>query len=325
MSTCLDNIVTLGTCDGQSTSGWNLIDAPGISTEMLAKIADIDNGSGYQLAMRKKDLAIRRFRNDFMMVMAQNAVAVDISKQKVPTGNIVQSKGAGIFDGYRGVVIHKAHCEDNIKKVYIESFSFIPKQSGTVRFKISDGVDNYLYDVEVTADQLNTVVLSDITADKKPLKTNSYSVKIMANNKDIEFYDSNITCLKGCYGKLPNECGWADGWNGKSSEKSKGFGIVVTFYCECDYDEVLCQLSDSLVGELIYIGWQIEILNEQLYSGRFNDLVTYKSDEAEMRISELKRDYSIRWNNMVSNFKSLMSRFRSKCTQCKGIKWVSNI
>ena len=66
-SDCYEQLVSLGDCpDEESSSGFTLMTAPGISTEILANIANENYLSGKELAMQKKNLTLNQVKNDFI-------------------------------------------------------------------------------------------------------------------------------------------------------------------------------------------------------------------------------------------------------------------
>lgn len=321
---CLDNIVSLGVCDDVSTSGFRLIDAPGISSNTLSKIANEDNNTGVNLALAKKRLALLKVKNDFLNIMAANAVSSDSSTLSYASGDILQSP-LQPSSNYMGVTIHKANASDRIKKCYIKNVHFIPTNSGTVVLRIDDGDTSLSFNVAAIGGLMNSIDLSTLLTDGY-YKVISSSAKVTIYGGDVTLLDSSITCLKGCNGRMPNPCAWVDGWDGTKAYKNKGFGVVIEFYCECDYEEVLCNLSDTSVGELIFLAWQIEIMQEHMMSNRFNNIVVYGAEEIrDYWLPSLKAEYKAKWNAFASNFKSVLSRFSSDCVKCKGIKWVTNL
>lgn len=324
--TCLDNIVTLGACgdEEESISGFRLTDAAGISAETLAKIADADTHTGAALAMSKKRIAILKVKNDFTNVMSANAITADISKNIYSSGEIT-SGSAGLSDQYRGAVIHKVNTADNIRKTYLKTITFVPMVSGTVILRIEDGNTISSYNVAVTGGSINSIDTKTLTGGGY-IPILSKSLKVLALNDVIPFQNSQITCLKGCGGSTPNPCAWVDGWTGIGATKTNGYGFVFEFFCDCDYNEVLCGLSDTIIGELVFLAWQIEIMQEHLFSSRFNNIVVYGHEEIkDYWLPQLQSEYRLKWNALADNFKNILSRFNSSCVKCKGIKWVTNL
>ena len=321
---CLDNLVTVGACDTNGTSGFSLMDAAGISQSVLAKIADDSSHSGMALALSKKNIAMLKVKNDFANVMAKNAVSSDLSTITYASGDITRDALA-LSSNYRGVVMHKATPSERIKKTYIKAIRFIPIDSGNISMRIEDGGEIHSYTIAAVGGVLNTIDMAEIN-DGADFEVSSSIAKVLFLDNSVQMYGSNITCMQGCNGRLPNPCSWVNGWDGTKYVKTDGFGISVEFYCECDYNEVLCSMSESIVGELIYIAWQIEIMQEHMMSGRFNNLVTYAQDNIKQDwLPYLKHEYSTKWDAFASNFKSLINRFNSDCVKCKGSRWVTNL
>lgn len=324
---CLDNIVTVGICDEAEAnfSGFRLIDAPGISQEYLAKIADTDERSGLNLALAKKRIAVLKVKNSFVNTMSSNAVAADISTAIVSSGDFKGTPTA-LSQNYQGVVIHKARQGDSLKRMFLKTISFIPQSDGVMTLRIEDGYDYYSYNIAVTAGNVNVIDTTTLTSDGGPFEIKSGAVKVLILKSEIALAKSSITCLKGCGGTLPNTCGWVDGWDGVYSVKSDGFGLVVQFNCECDYDELFCNLSSGIVGELVFLAWQMEVMQEHALSNRFSNIVVYQRKEImDYWLPKLSSEYEKKWEDFAVSFKDIIKNVNSDCIVCKGIKWVVNL
>lgn len=323
---CLNSIVTLGSCgdNSESLSGFKLISAAGISTDTLAKLATSDNHTGVKLALEKKGVALLKVKNDVMNVLVESGAVTDITDLEYTTGDILMDKGLeAAANYYRGVSVHMARPNDTVMRMVVPSFSFIPSATGTVSFMLRDGVTVHNFDIEVEGGVLNTVQLSDVLGEEYVVKTGKVTIAAITNT--IQFYKSSVTCLKGCNGAKPNGCGWADGYKDGGRVRTDGFGIVVHFRCYCDYDELLCALSKTLVGELIYLKWQIEIFEENALSTRFNEITVYRGEEAAERAAVLSDEYRAKFKALAKNLKRHISRINTKCVKCLGVKWVTNI
>lgn len=325
-TSCLESIVSVGVCrdESESTSGFRLVDAAGISSTTLAKIADSDNPTGIELALSKKKLATLKVRNDFMSMMMTNSVSSDISSKSFSSSSF-NDKVVQPSSSYHGVRIHKVNASDKVKRMYLKSVSFIPNISGDVTIRIEDGMNVHNAVVSAVGGLVNTVDVSDITG-YGDLSVVSRNVKVLIMHEGIALKGSSVSCMKGCSGRLPNPCGWVDGWSGTTAVKSDGFGLSVDFYCDCDYDMVLCHLSNSVVGELVFIAWQIEIMQEQLLSSRFNSIVVYGREEIkDYWLPSLIGEYKSKWAGLAENIKKYVSSLDSDCVRCKGARWVTNL
>src|SRR5690606_17452176 len=258
---CLNNIVTLGLCPdaGESTSGFTLLDADGISIKNLAEIADDSNIKGVDLAMNKKSLSIKQFYNDFIASLQANKVMTNQSEEVYKASEFVTNANNGVSNESRGVTLHRVRQKGNLRKLIIDSIEIYPLTSGNVTLKVDDGINTYTYDVDLIADQVN--VLDGDVLDDLPfaLKDNVCDVRITVETNGVLLSKSQIICLKGCNGTTPNDCGWVDGWDGSMAVKKKDMGVNVNLHCESDYASVLFNMPEKLILELIWLNWQLNI------------------------------------------------------------------
>lgn len=322
---CIDNIVTLGICDDeQPSSGLTLMQAGGMSPLNLDNIANELDVQGKTLAEKKKKLAITLLRNDFIGVLQSNKIATTIADPIYNTSSFAPSIDKGIYAGQRGVVIHanNANYKGVLRKRKVTGIQCYPLTSGVGEIVIVDS-DN---GVEISTPFAATFVAGKINSfaiDYVPLNG---VFKVLIDNSEINFASAPIVCLKGCNNTMPNTCGWADGWDGRNYVKSEGFGINVQFKCFCDYDQLICDLSKSFVGELIWLKWQELIYDEQRKTNRFDGWVLYNRDELPTIIADLNTQYNTKWNQMIGGglFKILQA-YRDDCLECRGVRTVTNI
>lgn len=319
---CLDTLVSLGFCgDTVSESGFTLLRAPGITVKNLAQIAP--DSSGVQLALEKKQLSLLQVQNDLIAALhAQNVVA-SISNPVHSSSffNIQTNNGLG---GYRGQTIHKVRQKGALRSLYIESIELYPLQTGETTLKIDDGINVFTYTgIDLTANTVNVIDSDMINGFPFKLSPNSNYVQVTVDQSNILFAKSSIICHKGCSGRVPNDCGWVDGWNGSDAVKDEGFGMNIKFKCECDYAQILCDMSKSLVGELIWLKWQINIMEEHSNSNRFNNWVVYKEDVLRSDIiPNLQSEYTAKWNALLPGMFSILKTYNDSCLNCRGIKTI---
>lgn len=322
---CLDNLVSLGLCpdDGASESGLTLMQADGISVKNLANITDDKNASGIELAMQKKTLSIIQVQNDFIAALHANRVMTNMSEAPISAANFVTSGNVGLYSGYRGLTLHRVHRKGTLRKLIIDAVELYPLTSGTITLRIDDGFNVYSYSgIAVTANQVN--VLDADVVDNFPMTVNDASneVKITVEQSSVTFAQSSITCLKGCNGSVPNDCGWVDGWSGTGAIKGEGYGVNVVFHCACDYAQILCNMPKQFIGELIWLKWQINIFKEQLKSNRFNNWVVYQSEKInEIVLPELINEYNGKWEAIMQGIPDLLKRYNDSCLNCRGLRW----
>lgn len=332
MSCNLNDIVTLGLCpdEGLGLSGLRLIDAAGISSKILANIANETYVQGANLAMEKKRVALIKFRNDFIGAMQSNRVVTTIVDPIYPAADFNTSLDVGTYAGDRGVVLHKnTNYRGTLRQTIINSIECYPLQSGDGTIKLivekNGYVNEYSWEVTFVADQVNIFGAEQFSEFPFILPPEAKSAKVLVDQTDISFCSTVITCLKGCSGSLPNECGWVDGWDGAKAVKDEGYGVNINFLCHCNYEQILCDLSKSYSGELIFLKWQIEIFDEEYKTNRFNNWVIYNRSELPGIIADLNNQYATKWNNMMSGMLGILNAYKDQCLNCRNIRWVVNV
>lgn len=324
---CLDSVVTLGLCGdaGASTSGFQLIQAAGISKNNLANIADEDVISGASMALQIKEFTLVQVRNDFIGALQTNQVVATVTNPTYDTSYFLTEQSTGTYNGNRGVWLHKAKWKGQLRKTTIEAIHCYPLASGDGTITIQDGINEYTYDVTFVANQENIFDEDVLSGFPFELSENSSYVKVLINQTDIAFAKSKITCMVGCNGSMPNPCGWAEGWDGAAAARGEGYGINVRFKCECDYERILCDLSKSFSGELIWWKWQANVFREQLKSNRFNGWVVYNHEELPKWIDDAEANYNRVWNNLMQGMLGILKTYRDDCLNCRGTRWRTNV
>jgi hypothetical protein len=324
---CTDNIVTLGLCPDEdaSLSGLQLIDAPGISIKTLASTANETYVKGSELAMQKKSLAITLVRNDFIGALQSNKIVTTITNPEYSSSQFDGSSSVVASNVERGVTIHKAGWKGNLRQTYIKQIELFPLASGDVDLKIYDGYNTYTYPVTLVGGEINVFDESNLSGFPFLINDHSSTVKVLVNQADINFVSAPIICMRGCNNSVPNPCAWADGWDGSKAVKSEGYGINVVFYCNCNYEQILCDLAKTYSGELIWLKWQIEIFNEQRKTNRFNNWVVYGQDALKEEITELEAKYTAKWNSLMDGALGILNTYRDSCLNCRGIRTMVNV
>lgn len=329
---CLSDIVTLGICpdEAASLSGFQLLQAPGISLKTLAQTANENYNSGIEMAMDKKEIALIQVRSDFVGALQSNKVVTTISHPVYSVANFNPAVNKGSYSGERGLWLHKAPFSGSLRTTYIQSVQIYPLASGDVTLKfyyeLNGEVVSSGWEISLVANQLNTFDSTQLEGFPFAIPAYASNVKILFDQSSIPVASSAITCLKGCNGSMPNDCGWAEGWDGIRKIQQEGYGVNVTFNCKCDYEKILCDLAPSFSGELIWIKWQIAIMEEQYRTNRFSDLVIYGRDELGSKIiPELRNDYIQKWNQLMNGLFAILKTYRDGCLDCRKTRWVTNI
>ncbi len=324
---CLDNIVTLGLCEGEENlSGFTLMNAAGMSPVNGERIASEQYGNGITLFNAKKQIAINTVRNDFLGVLQANNIATTIADKLYDTSSFDTSKDMGNYTGFRGVKVHGVHAgvRGGLRKLKIKAIQCYPLVSMGGEIKILDfesGVEiTTTIPVTFVANQLNTFTLPIPYIAKNP------QIAVVIDNSVQHFASSIITCKRGCNGTANNPCAWSNGWDGTQEVRHEGYGINVQFFCTCDYDSLMCDLSKPYLGELIWLKWQEYVFDEQRKTNRFNAWVTYNRDDLVTYIHEIQGQYSAKFNSMLSGgLFNILKNYRDECLQCRGLRVSTNI
>lgn len=328
---CLNKIVTLGLCpdEEESLSGFKLIQAAGISQKVLADIANETYIKGANLAMEKKSVAIAKVKNDFLAALQSNGVVTQMTNPTYSAGVFNTSKNTNRGAAPRGIRFHKAAYRGSLRKTFITAVQCYPLQSGNGKIKIileRNGFNTtYSWDVAFVANQLNVFDKDIIEEFPFEIPADCKSCRVVTE-AELDFCSTKITCLKGCNGSLPNPCGWIEGWDGSKAVKDEGYGVNVEFQCVCDYEKILCDLSKSFSGELIYLKWQMEVFEEAAGTNRFNNLVIYGAEQIrETILPNLSSQYVSRWNALMAGTFDILKTYRDECLNCRGIRWKTNM
>lgn len=319
---CLDNIVTLGYCDDvQPTSGLTLIQAGGMNIKNFANIAS--DSSGIDMVNEKKQLAITLVKNDFNGAIARANVIPQVTNRSYDAAYFKPTTNVGSSASGRGLILHKANGYRGVlRDTKITGVEIFPMTTGSGTLRIEDGDKLYSWPIQFDGGVSNFYDHTQL--DGFPYVMQSSQVKILVIADGINFSSSYITCKTGCHG-APNPCGWLQGWDGSKRIKSEGYGVNVTFEYICDYDKILCA-SPGIIGELIWLKWQILIYDEHYKSNRFNGFVTYNKDTInEVVMPDLTAKYTEKWGDFTATLPSLLNQYRDDCLNCRGLQWKVNI
>lgn len=319
-----DNIVTLGLPpdDAASLSGLQLIDAPGLTLKTLNNVADETYINGINLAMKKKNVALTLFQNDFLGALQANRVMTTINEPVYDTAvfNPNVNIGASTLEWGTMIVPNKQY-HGALRTLHIKNIELYPLTSGTVIIKIYDGFTETTFPPQtVTANQVNTFASTYVV--------NKYStgIKILVNAPTIQFASAVVICGEGCNGASPNPCGYANGWSGTAKNRSEGYGMNIQFSCHCDYTQIITDMAKSMTGELIFLKWQIAIWEEYLSTDRFNFITIYSRDDVKDRVlPKLENKYNQKWNLLMDGLFAILKTYKDSCLDCRGISWKTNV
>lgn len=306
-----------------SLSGLDLMDAPEISLINLATIANEEYISGLALARKKIEQATLLVRNDLMSALAANHVIPDIAAKKYTTGEFKTSVTFPAEAKERGLTLYKNNrVRGSLRKLKIHTVKVYSLADVTgVLLKIYDdyaGGQLSTYNINLGANQVNIFKIG------YELKGNF--ARVVLDGTYVPVTSSYLTCFTGCNGTLPNDCGYIKGWyDNKEISGKEGFGINLEFGCECDYDQLLCDLSKTYIGELVWLKTRVLLLEEHLRTNRLNNWVIYGREETQQFLVDVENQYREKWKVFIGSLPSLMQSMKDDCLICNGIKWVTNI
>ena len=321
MYSCLQNIVSVSNpCFAEkaiSTSGYDLMDAPEINKSNLSQIAGSDNPNGFEFLKEQLTFAIRDVTNDFIALLNTNNLITKIFNSSISTGEF-NSGYTNQSNVKQGITLNrnlKNQRPDSIKKMIVQDVLIYPvnDHSSTILF-LQDGQELKQIPIQLIGGKINKFSINH--------KIQSSSVQIYLDN--IDTYASNLTCLVGCNGTIPNECGYVKGYKNGSEVQREGFGINAVFTCECDYESLLCRYSKSYVGKIIFLKTRANILKERIHNDRINSLIIYGREEAEKLHIEIENEYRETWNAFVESVPNLLAN-DSDCIDCRKVKIVVNV
>lgn len=318
-----DNIVTLGLApdDGPSLSGLKLIDASGVSIKTLNMTANETYIQGTTLALRKKQLALTQFQNDFIGALQTNKVLTTINEPVYDTSVFNPGNNLGSSTLEKGIMLMRnTSYRGTLRSLCVKNIQLYPLTSGDATIKIYDGFTETSFNVTLIADQVNTFQSTYIVNEY------SHGIKVLINAPGISFCSAQVICGQGCNNSMPNPCGYANGWDGMQKIKSEGFGVNVQFYCHCDYTKIITDIATSFTGQLIWLKWQYLIWEEQYKTDRFSAWCIYNRDEIPKTIlPDLEGQYNQKWNEMMAGLFSILSTYADDCLNCRGVRWRTNV
>lgn len=320
MANCTDNIVSANFGCGnpiQSTSGYDLGQAPELSQLTLSNTANEQYVTGAKLAQEKLKQAIMDVRNDMLAAMANNRMLPSLKDNVAYQSSTFESTSLTYPKNgeERGISLYMVGNE-RLKRVNITELYIYPINSVSgAEIKIYDSNQVAVYTTDLIGGQVNTIDIDYVLKGQ--------FVRILA---DLDVYTAKLICQLGCGGATPNPCAYTKGFNGTQDIGGKeGFGIGVEFSCYCDYDQFMCDLSHQYMGKIIYLKARLLLLDEMRFTDRMNNWTIYNKEDIEQLHKEVERDYVNTWNTFIDVLPKLLKTYRGECFTCTGSKWVQNI
>ncbi len=323
----INNIISVrdvqGTETPSSLSGLDLMDAPELSIRNLANIANEEYVTGMQLAQRKVQQATLLVRNDFMSILAANRVMPQLAERQYTTGEFRAATTFPAEAKERGLTLYRnTRIKGTLRKLYINSIQVYPLADATgAELKIYDdagGGTVSVYNIDLNANTVNTFRVN--------YEVKGNFARVLLNGTGIPVASSFLTCFTGCNGTLPNDCAYTRGWyDDKEISGKEGFGINVEFNCSCDYEQLLCDMARTYIGEIVWLKSRVLLLEEHLRTNRLNNWVVYGREETQQYLTDVENQYRDKWRIFADTVPGILQQFKDDCLQCNGVKWVVNV
>lgn len=320
---CLDNIVSVkdfcnpNAIENIGSSGYDIMNAPEISLKRVSAIVTDEHTQVRKFILDVVKQATNDIKNDFLGALSLN-YRTDLSQQSYES-SIFKSDELPTSNAERGFTFYKANYSSRslktavIEKVYINAL------------EVKDNVEFYIYDGDLKTTFVVNVKKLGINPFPINYKVRSSSARIVMKGNALKVASTRLICFVGCNNTLPNDCGNTKSFNDGHTSNKEGYGLGIKFSCLCDYDKMLCDLSNSFVGKLVYLKTRIMLLEYAKHSDRFNNVVIFGSTEKDQLISQLTSEYNQCWNTLVSSLPNTLKAYKGDCVECKGIQIKVNV
>jgi hypothetical protein len=317
---CLNDIVTFRGCDASVTplSGLDLMDAPEITIKNVANTATEKDISGTEMVNRLLALSHTMVRNDLLQTLAANKMLLNVTNKTWQTTTIAANSTE------RGLTLWRANknLQKSLKKMTIRTIYIYPMvdyAGATVKIYDNGGRLNKTttYSLDFIGGEINEF---DVEYE---VEGTNVTVAVVG---EMALASSYLTLCAGCSGKMPNDCGYTQSYvNGRSVNGREGYGVGVSFDCECDYDQILCYLAKKSVGQLIWLKARLMILDETIHSNRLSNYVIFGKEQAKESYNKVQAEYDQAWATFVKGLPALLMQWNGDCITCNGIRQVINL
>lgn len=323
----LENIISVrdARCNDQpiSLSGLDLMDAPEISILNLANIANEEYVTGIELAKAKVQQATILVRNDMMSALAANHIIPNLTNKRYTTGEFKPSITFPAEVQERGLTLYKnSRIKGQLRKLKIHAVKVYPladKEQAVLKiYDDYSGGTVSTYHIDLKANEVNTFNIA--------YEVKGTFARVLLDGTGVPVGSAYLTCFTGCNGTMPNDCGYTKGWYGdKEISGKEGFGIGLEFSCECDYEQLLADLSKTYIGEIVWLKARVLLMEEHLRTNRLNNWVLYGREETQQYLTDVENQYREKWKIFMNAMPSLLKAFKDDCLVCNGAKWVVNL
>lgn len=354
LSVCFDNIVGIKGCHEATTCKYFVNDLPGISTELVDKIADGDHETYLDVFNKAKKGALNSLKNDVLEVLLRdkNRMRFEDVLFNSESARIIRPFETETFDNsYIGVLLTTA--KSKYLFAHVKSLSVFPNVTCAVIPKLFDYESNTFIwqgteEIDLVAGQLNEVIFDQVIDSNKHRAliavlevqelSNIPNLNLLSCNRfeESECEEKNICdCLDGSgsstLSSIPFELIDLDEKNEfaiypfvsdsltdlSQAESIKSF-ICVDLDLVCSIESFLCENAKRLGDALNYkIG--VNILSEKLGGYRINNFAKGNLEYTAATKDELNLEYKNILTKIVPTLPLSGSSMCWKCDEKVGI------
>lgn len=335
MQSCFIGYIGLKQCGASGTSGDYINEMPGISTEMVGKIANSEQGNFLGVWQDVQKRAFRRLKQDLLTALAEkvnmNRIVYQTKKLKKQYRDLVKVPMA---PNYRGVYVkipEGNYVELYIKSIFVYSYQAV---STTIKvFDINDGTQLYTKDVTLVVG-LNVI---DIDEDF-PLRWEIMELFIGIDMTSFDsvitqpeyylFYNQEWDCVSSISHSRYNDnlfliepaelpiidvASWSN-----VRILGAGQGVTIDAQVKCSISDFACQNKDILKTPFMYL-LTAELLMEKNVSNQISVFTTTNLEVTE----NLRQDYENRYRDSLKRVaKSIPLEGNNLCFNCEEQKVV---
>lgn len=295
-------------------------DLPGMSLKKASKIASGEYPSGYEILKKCTINAAHEVFQDFQTYISPyfdfNLVVETRQLERFSDTKILPAVAKE-----RGLIMKRWRSE--LSQIYVEEIYIKANASGVGVIKITDGATITTQNVDLIADEVNTVFInkafkSEIV--KITMDDTSFPVYTYENNKYNSFYKS--TSCRTCSGNYSSADFYIAGWDG-SAEDNKCYGIGVKASVRCYEENVIC----SVLPRMYFIIWYksgVKFFEELLYTDRLNGVTIFTKDEAAELLEKYEADYAQKYKIFCKSIYDFLKSTKGECLTCNGTHYAQN-
>lgn len=324
---CFENILGIKpNCDcgesGEPKSGYYISDYAGITLQGAANIADETYHSGIEFLKGIRDKAMRKMQNDLLAYINLNFKTNNMigyewcSGKKYNTNTISPAPTLK-----RGILLEKKNAKCSLTKMFIQRIRVKTNFTGQTDLFVADlGGVLTTYTIDLVAGAITEIEVE--------LPVIGDEVKIYIDGS-VEVYSNKIDCQ--CRGGSSSKCAKVKGFTESASitlNTSEGYGIEADVICQCDYTNILCDLSmDAILGQAAYELAGAMYYEESLRTTRFNWMTIYNKEQIEQQVQVGFEAYKNYMENAMLGLRQFVVNADGGCgcIDCSKIERKANI